>query len=655
VPLSFVTALLRLALWIGLTYGLVEGVEFMLLGFVPGALAWRTGNSAPVLWVAPLVYGAAFLLLAGIIGLPARFLPRIEWDAVLLALLVFLAAYFAFSLQGQLFSSLASAALALGVSFQLTRRYRKRRGAWERRVRKTLPHLAAFILVLALTTFAAGRLREWLSTRSLPASAAESPNVLLIVLDALRADHVSAYGYARRTTPRLDRLAAEGLLFENAYANSSWTLPSHASFFTGRFVHEHHAGEPHLPFLDARHPTLAEVLRARGYRTAGFVANTFWCGRQTGLNRGFIRYEDFFGNAADAATRTVLGRRLSYDVLPLLGLVDIPGRKRAHDLNGDLLRWLEKNDGRPFFAFLNYLDVHGPYLPPRGYRGLFSGEPGAPHGGGRPTRQPRTVRLGAVTEETRVPEARELRRWVDAYDESLAYLDAELGRLLDELERRGLLDDTVVIVTSDHGESFGEHDLIYHGHSLYREQLQVPLILRYPRRIVPGTRDDRPAGLERLPSTVTDLLGWDEQPFPGLSLAASDRNPGETEARGPIRPPLAGVLSQVGYRTGVPRSWPTAQGWIKSLVTRRWHFLLAEDGRSELYDLVRDPKETTNLAGSGQMSALESAFRADLEGTLSRAPAFSQVAPREFARRLREALFPTGNVQTRGKHEAVSP
>jgi arylsulfatase A-like enzyme len=272
----------------------------------------------------------------------------------------------------------------------------------------------------------------------------------VLVADTLRADHLSSYGYSRPTTPRLDRLASEGWAFLDAYSSSSWTLPAHASLMTGRRMHEHHAGEQRRPYLDRQFATLAEVLGGAGYVSAGFVANTFWCGRNTGLDRGFVHYEDFYGSVGDALARTVLGRLLAYEVLPRFGLLDFPGRKRAADVNERMLDWIDGVGDRPFFVFANYMDVHGPYLPPPGYEGRF--------GGKRPLRRAAEIELGAVHGGTIVPEPEVLRAWMNRYDESLVYLDEQIGRLVDELARRGVLDKTIVVFTSDHGENWGEHN-----------------------------------------------------------------------------------------------------------------------------------------------------------------------------------------------------
>jgi arylsulfatase A-like enzyme len=595
--------LLILGAWLGIAYGLLEGLEFTALGFVPGALAWRSGNAPRVLWVAPLVYGLAFTIVAALVAMVARVARRIDWAPVLFFVLAAAGGYLGASLQGELFSPWSSALLGVGAATQLTRLFRRHRETWTRAIHRSLPALAMGVAAIALIEVGAARLSEWWQLRRLPALTGQPPNVLLLVLDTLRADHVSSYGYHRPTTPHLDRLAAESVVFEHAYSNSSWTLPAHASLMTGRYVFEHRAGEERRPYLDNRFPTLATQLRARGYATGGFVANTFWCGRQTGLNRGFIHYEDFYGSAADAFARTVLGRLLTYSVLPRFGFVDIPGRKSAARVNADLLTWVDGLGGRPFFAFVNYLDVHGPYLPPAPYHGRFASASAA-------SSSATTIELGAITGATTVPPMPVLQGWIDRYDESLAYLDAQLGVLVDRLRERGLLDRTLLIVTSDHGEAWGEHQLVYHGNSLYLHQIRVPLLVRYPALERNGRRELRPAALDRVPATVGTVLGG--------SLA--DAFPGESLLKVHAAADVDGVtVAEVGRRRGVPRDWPTAAGWIKGLQTDRWQLILSQSGRAQLFDLQADPRQEHDLARRAQ-PALVRDLRAKLAAVLQSRP-----------------------------------
>ncbi len=565
--------LVVLGAWLGLAYGFLEALEFFVLGLVPGALAWRNGNAAPVFLVAPAFYLVAFGLLAVVVAACSLVRPRWRWDIVLTALLVTIAGYLGASLQGQLFSPLVSVILGVGMGTVAVRVLR-RWPAFPARLVRSFPWLGLGVVLVGILATGSGMVRERLALAGLPDGVPNGPNVLLLVLDTQRADRLGFQGYRRPTSPAMDSLASQGTVFVNASASSSWTLPSHASLFTGRPVSEHRAGQLRRPFLGPRFPTVAEAFVDAGYVTAGFTANTFWVGRQTGLNRGFIHWEDFFQKPGDALVRTVLGRKIAYEFLPKFGRIDIPGRMRVGDINHRFLRWLDRTEPRPFFAFLNYMDVHGPYLPPPPFAGRF---------GGSRTHVGKTIALGAVTDETELPPPELLRDWTNQYDESILSLDAGIGALLQELERRGQLDNTVVVLTSDHGESFGEHGLIYHGNGLHRDQVHVPLVIRYPQAVPAGVRESRAVGIHQIPATVLALAGVPATDFPGPTLF------------GPVSGP---VLAEVGFRPQVPASWPTAHGWVKSLTTERWHFILLESGEAELYDLVDDPGETTNLATS---------------------------------------------------------
>jgi arylsulfatase A-like enzyme len=435
--------------------------------------------------------------------------------------------------------------------------------------------------------------------RVLPSAGPAHPNVLLLVIDTQRADHLSSYAYGRPTTPRLDSLAKEGVLFERAHSPASWTLPSHASLFTGRWPHEHHAGDPLRPFLDGRYPTLAEALRDSGYATGAFVANTFWVGRQVGLQRGFTRFEDFLLTAADVPFTPLLGRKVQWEVAPKWGWVDLPGRRRADFMHRRLLGWLDDVGNRPFFAFVNYMDVHGPFLAPPPFSTMFSKSDART--------KVTEIELAPTTVEASDRLKTRLQESIDSYDGSLAYLDHEIGNLLDTLEKRRVANDTLVIVTSDHGESFGEHGLVNHGNSLYLDQTHVPLIIRFPARVPAGVRDGRPVSLTALPATVLRLIGVTDQRFSGPSVMeqAVDRSG------------VQAAMTEVARRRAVPNDWPSARGSLKSLVTDRWHFIVSEPGAIELYDVTNDMGELRNLAGAAEQAPLVASFRAMLQRMLN--------------------------------------
>ena len=346
-------------------------------------------------------------------------------------------------------------------------------------------------------------------------AAVGSPNVLFLVLDTVRAKSLSLYGYGRETSPRLDRLARSGVTFAQARSTAPWTLPSHAGMFTGRFPSE--LFQYHEQKLDASVPTLAGYLGRNGYATAGFVANTFYCNAGFGLSNGFDHYEDFDEISARLALRDPPQRRggPSPD-RPDRRRVGPPrsdGRKDADRINADFLEWLPTRGDRPFFAFLNYLDAHAPYSRPPA--------PTATSGSGR---RPRT-------------RSRTLARWQKKEyipdDPRRDRAGPRRLRRLHRLPRRGprpplrragrprpCSTNTLIIVTADHGEEIGEHRLVGHGRSLYRDELHVPLLVVKPGKVPSGRVVAEPVSLRDLPATVVDLLGLSGgSPFPGRSLA----------------------------------------------------------------------------------------------------------------------------------------
>jgi len=585
--------ILVLGLFLGLVYGFAEAAANGVFSLVRGALSWRSANAAPIVWVAPLGYATAFGLIGVIAAALARIAPRRSWDSALVMILVSLGTYLLGTLQGQLVSDLAAVILGLGTGAAATRLYAARRVPVLVLARRSLPWLLGLVVLGFVLVTGGGRIAERRRMAALGPVPRGKPDILLLVLDTQRGDRLSSYGASRPTTPVLDSLASRGLRHAASFAPSSWTLPSHATMFTGRRQSEHRAGIMRRPYLDDRFPTVAELLAAAGYTTGGFVANTFWCGRHTGLARGFHRYRDLYGNVGDALARTVLGRHLAYRVLPRFGMTDLPGRKSAADVNAEFLSWLDLAGSRPFFAFLNYLDVHAPYRAPVPFDGMFSGEP-------RGRESAAAIDIGALDSGDELPDTGAVRRAVDRYDEALRYLDTQIGVLLAELDRRGRLANTLVIVTSDHGESFGEHRMLNHGHSLYRDQIHVPLILFWQDRIEPGV-EERPVGLERIPATVAEAAGLSSGTFPGTSLLASAGND---------QP----VLSELARRWPEASSWPSSRASWASVVQGRWHYLMPDSGSGELYDYVADPEEGRNLAGDSAHARI----RGELEAAIRR-------------------------------------
>jgi arylsulfatase A-like enzyme len=409
---------------------------------------------------------------------------------------------------------------------------------------------------------------RWFCPDRLGKRIVKAVNIVLIVVDTLRADHLGAYGYHRDTSPNLCRLTEQGVRFARFFANNNTTHPSFTTLMSGRHPLNHgivgHLGKR---MLDPRVPLLATVLREHGYTTAAVDNLGRW------FQRGFERYVPY---VFDQRTTTPMwtGEEITALALPLLG-----------ELSGT---------GSPFFLFVHYWDPHSPYLPPPPYDTLFAraareaGVRGTPADAGGEAGQRIDVAYGFA------PLARYLKGWIgDAqdvatvvarYDGEVAYCDSCIGRLLAEIDRLGLRDETLVVVTSDHGESLGEHGIYFDHHGLYDTTLHVPLLLRWPGHVPAGRVVQGVAQHVDLAPTLLDLAGLD---------GALDCE--GTSLRGQIE-------------GGAPAADETVLAceatWQSKLALRRpgWKLIRAllpdEYGRPslELYDLTRDPAEEHNLA-----------------------------------------------------------
>lgn len=284
---------------------------------------------------------------------------------------------------------------------------------------------------------------EVASEATTPTADEPLPHVLIFLVDTLRADHLGCYGYHRPTSPNIDHFAESAVLFENAVAQSSWTRPTTASVLTGLYPH-HHRARSRNDRLAENVPYLPEILSSLGYRALGVITNSV-VGPAFGFRRGFGDHKHF----AEWSGRPGL-------YVPAWRAVDAT------------LEWLERIEpGDSFFVYLHVSDPHHPYHPPPAQRKQFA--PGAPPG------PPRTA-LATAPDSVKA-------RYVDLYDGEVAHVDEQFGRLLDALDQRGFLDDTLVVFVSDHGEEFLDHGHYGHGSSLYQEQIHVPLIIRTPRRL----------------------------------------------------------------------------------------------------------------------------------------------------------------------------
>lgn len=298
-----------------------------------------------------------------------------------------------------------------------------------------------------------------------------APDLLLISIDSLRPDHLGCYGYGKPTSPFIDRLASEGLLFENALSTTSWTLPAHAALFTGLRDSVHGLYDNGLS-LNAEHSTLAEVLKAAGYRTAGFYGGPY-LHPVFGLGQGFETY-------VNCMSQPDLGEGARREAM-------LPDSRSHLDVTGPRTRqavadWAASTaqDARPYFLFVHLWDVHYDYTAPEEYVRLFDeGYQGEVDG--------RLMSNPAIHGD--MPK-RDLERLLALYDAEIRFTDDVVRGLFEDLDGLGMLENTLVVLTADHGEEFFEHRQKGHNKSLYDEVLRVPLILHWPGKVPRGARTD---------------------------------------------------------------------------------------------------------------------------------------------------------------------
>ena len=540
------------------------------------------GAGVHIAWMAPLMNlvwfsGAAALAIAG-----RRIAPRLVTPQATMTLLT-MPAFITVAWLIPKVQQEAALLLAIGLSVQTGRLLARRSVSVSRLAHSVFLPVSAVALAAIVVMLGGARLRESRALAAVPPSPTGAPNVLLLILDTVRSYSVSGYGYARPTTPTIDSLARSGVRFDRAIVPASWTMPSHATMFTARWPFELRTG-PRTP-LGPKYPTIAEAMADAGWATGGFGANHSYLTWEHGLERGFARFEGYPANLAMFFTATAIGRTLmEYNTFRKpLGYFDSPMRKTAADVNDGLLDWLDDIDDRPFFAMLNYFDAHHPYLPPEPYLTKFG-----PHGALR-------WRGGELV--FREFSADEIALKQNQYDGGIAYVDAEIARLLAALDARGQLDNTVVIVTSDHGEHWGEHQRLSHGRSLYRQELQVPLVMTGPGIPASGSTVPDVVSLRDLPATILDAgVVSNRSVFPGASLLAL--------ARGSDDVPRSPAFSEDA---------PFGQRGARSLIADGLHYIRLRNGTEELYDLESDSLELHNVAGAREHASALRILRARMD------------------------------------------
>jgi arylsulfatase A-like enzyme len=445
---------------------------------------------------------------------------------------------------------------------------------------------------------------------STAAPAAKPAPVILLSLDTVRADHLSVYGYSRNTTPNLARLAAGSTLYRHAIAAGDMTLPTHAAMFTGTYASWNGAhfdapahAEPQP--LSKSYRTIAELLSSKGYLTVSVAANFSYFQPEFGLTRGFAVSDSlspiqFLSFDRDYYLRFGV-RKLLDRLHATVDSFDLVTR-RASEINDAATRTLERDwdRRRPLFLFLNYMDAHCPYLPPPPYNTMFPGE--NLHISSHDYYE--LANDVAAMKRPVSPQQRD--SLVSQYDGSIAYLDSQIGVLLQRVKDMGIYDDALIIVTSDHGEMFGERDSLGHGLSVYQGQVDVPLIVKYPRQQAGRVVEEAVGQTDLLP-TILEALG-DPRPdyLQGRSLTITGPRPS---------PEL------VSESFAQPKLMQTHQRYNRverALISGSLKLIASSAGKRELYDIFQDPAEQHDLCSS-QAEACENLYR-KLESWHAQAP-----------------------------------
>ncbi len=487
--------------------------------------------------------------------------------------------------------------------------------------------------------------KEGWPTIALPDDPTGRPNVLWIVMDTVRADGLSCYGNERETTPVLDQLAREGALFEQGFATAPWTLPSHASMFTGTFPSKHGltgavAATEHLALRKTREKLIAEIFQAQGYATVGFAENP-WLSSGSGLDKGFTDFFDIWEVEVDKLTflERALLRAQSKGMIPY---------SFTNYTIASVKRWLRHADPqKPFFMFINFMDAHSPYTPAEPFKSRYlNGRSVSPE-----VVQASNDTLMYVAREVDLTQE-DMEVLVALYEAEISYLDSKLSELLELLRKGNVLDRTVVVVASDHGENFGWQHLMTHVFALNDELLRVPLIFRYPPLIPAGKRIGDFVQLVDIFPTLLDLVGFDfdgKEQLQGLSLLPmmTDDARSYPERRAVFAENDADVaLLESAKIKYVSFNWDVYERPLRAVREENLKYVWAGDGKHALYDFSVDEKEEENLIDikTDEAKALAVALENWL-ASFEHAPPPSQEEMQVIDPELREKLRSLGYIQ----------
>ena len=437
---------------------------------------------------------------------------------------------------------------------------------------------------------------------------ATRPNVLVIVMDTVRADHLSLYGYGRDTTPNLKALARDAAVYPNAVSASDITLTSHGSLFTGMYASWHGAycdkdTARYGHALNPQYPTLAELVKPKGYSTLAVAANMY-LRADFGLERGFDEFQiprpvTLMPVDTPFLLRRVVRRSISevFDTKQFDRLFSL-----AQDINVKLFSTLSAHGGTPFFAFVNYMDAHFPYVPPAPYHRTYSGLKAS------------FMQEDLEDQMTAIGEGADASRaFVDhclaEYDGGIAYEDAQLGKLVDWLKRHNAYDNTMIVIASDHGEAFGERHRVEHGNSPYQNVVHVALMIKYPRNAHQGV-EPAPVSLIDVAPTVLSTLGMTR---PATMQGRDLNHPEALRGREIFSesfpcPVMQAPDCKYGCTARSVYAWP-------------YKYVTSSSGKRELFDLSKDPLEEHSIHRFEK--TLRAKLRDDLDAWVKTTPAKS--------------------------------
>ena len=490
------------------------------------------------------------------------------------------------------------------------------------------------------------------------------PNIILVVMDTVRADHLSCYSHHQKTTPNIDSVAKHGVLYENAFSVAPWTPPSHASIFTGKYPSYHRTLGKNL-HLGRENVTLAEILRRCGYVTMGISACPF-LRPEEGFNKGFHEYFDMY-KMPTSPSFTFAKQSLRAAIRKM-----IFGPDRYVYQTNDMIKNLLKANRlrkRPFFLFVNYFNCHTPYDPPRPFKKRFcnSYDESALYlidfilkrifrkttekihdkdldiqrilyiAGGKAS-------FSFIAKEFQISkkEWEVVKSW---YDGEIAYLDYRIGELINFLCDEGIFDDTFLIITSDHGENLGQHDLPDHTFCLYDSVLHVPLIMTYPS-VIPEKRtiSNLVSTIDIFPTILTmlDLKNIGDN-IQGKSLYPFE----EQNIHNFVCAEYGGYLSRLERLENVFVNYPKIrkiEKGLKSIRTESYKYILSSDQKEELYNVQDDPFEEVNIARGYPDKARF--LRKQLENTVDISYFGAKEFPAEKERQILDRLKALGYVES---------